>query len=399
MYHKLLIQNMKKLFIPALALIICQHTIAQTSETPAAIKTDAVRPEAVVISADGLMLEKLNPSTPVKSQGMTGTCWSFSTTSLLESDLIRSNAGTHDLSEMYTARNIYIEKGKNYILRQGFTQFGEGGLGHDVIRSIDLYGAMPESAYSGKIGDQKTHDHSKMSSELKKYLDSALKKRPVDKNWLEGYTAILDKYMGTAPGNFTYNNKEYTPKSFASDAMKFKAEDYINLTSYSNQPYYKPYIINVPDNFSNGSYYNLPVSELLESVKNALKNGYTVMWDADVSNKGFRQNLGYALFIDPSSKVENKDFNVSTPEKQWSESYRQELIDALETQDDHLMHITGIEKTKDGRTFFLVKNSWGDVGPFKGYIHVSEAYFAMNTISLVLPRAAVSKSVLAKLKN
>jgi len=388
---------MKSIFLPAL-LILAQASIAQTSETTQSVTTAAILPDATK-DADGLVLEKLNPSTPVKAQGITGTCWSFSTTSLVESQLIKNNAGTHDLSEMYTARNIYIEKAKNYILRQGHTQFSEGGLGHDVIRSIDLYGAMPEAAYSGKLPSQSTHDHSAMSKELKTYLDTTLKAKPFNSSWLEGYTAILDKYMGQAPANFVYNDKSYTAASFAKEAMKFNAEDYINLTSYNNQPYYKPYIINVPDNFSNGSYYNLPVNELIETVKSAIRNGYTVMWDADVSNTGFRQKQGYALLIDPKVKLANTDFNLTTKEISWTANYRQELIDNLETQDDHLMHITGIEKTKDGRTFFLVKNSWGEVGPFKGYIHVSEPYFAVNTISLVLPKAALNKALQAKLKN
>jgi bleomycin hydrolase len=337
---------------------------------------------------------KNNPATPVKNQANTGTCWSFSTTSLVESQTMKNNWGEFDLSEMFTVRNIYLEKAKNYVLRQGHAQFGEGGLGHDQIRAIEKYGAIPESVYSGLPAGKKSHDHQKLSGDLKKYLDSIIKLTPVPQNWLEGYTDLLNATLGKPPAEFDYNGKMLTPQSFAKNVLHFDANDYVMLTSFTHHPFYEPFILEVPDNFSNGAFYNLPVGELIQVTKDALNKGYTISWDADVSNKGFMPNKGVAEFFDTTGGVSEKN-----KELDWNATLRQTLFENLTTQDDHLMHITGIEKSADGKDFFIVKNSWGNIGPDKnGYINVSESYFGINTISLVVPKAAISRALLDKLK-
>ena len=352
----------------------------------------------IVVSPDFTLL-KNNAATPVKNQQSTGTCWAFSTTSLLESQLLKNNLGTFDLSEMFTVRNIYVEKAKNYVLRQGHAQFGEGGLGHDVIRSISKYGAMTQEAYSGLKPGDSTLDHQKLVKELQEYLDGLLKTNghPIAQDWLAGYNKILDNYMGPVPANFTYNGKTYTPTEFSKSVMNFKADDYVNITSFTHQPYYQAFVIQVPDNFSNGYYYNLPLNEMIDVVKSAINSGYSLMWDADVSNNGFRAGKGLGLYFDQSAKIAKDSVRADMQEAQWDPAIRQNLYEELVTQDDHLMHITGIEKSKGGKTFFVVKNSWGTTGPFNGYINVSESYFAINTISLVIPKAALSKALLDKL--
>lgn len=393
---------------------------------------------AVIAQPGQFIVEKQIPATPVKNQAATGTCWCFSTTSLLESQCLKKNLGTFDISEMFTVRNIYIEKAKNYILRQGHAQFGEGGLGHDLIRSIATYGAMPESVYSGLNPKYAQHNHQGLVTELKSYLDTLLKQGVVPRNWLERYTTLLDAGLGgTPPAEFTYNGKKYTPKTFASEVLKFDPSEYVNITSFTHHPYYAPFIIEVPDNFSNGEYYNLPLNEMVQLTKNALRSGYSILWDADVSNSGFHQNTGLATNTDVMAVPVKMDKLSAIKERQaranmgqsadvtadamkagnktkdtvllrkittqamdelpWDAETRQVLFESLVTQDDHLMHITGIEKTPDGKSFFLVKNSWGDIGPEHGYINVSEAYFAINTISLIIPKAAISKELLAKL--
>lgn len=349
--------------------------------------------------AKDFTIEKENKTTQVKNQAMTGTCWSFSTTALVESQFLKNNRSANiDLSEMFTVRNIYMEKAKNYIMRQGAAQFGEGGLGHDVIRAIATYGAMPEQAYSGLLEGKVMHNHARLAKELKSYLDSMLKKRPLPLNWMEGYRDILDKEIGKAPASFEYNGKTYTAKSFADEVLHFKADDYVNLTSFTDHPYYSSYIINIPDNFSNGSYFNLPLDELVSTAKAVIKNGYTFMWDADVSNAGFRQASGLALNVPAGVKISKDSFNLDVKEVGYDAVIRQQLFDELVTQDDHLMQAAGLVKTKDGREFFTIKNSWGEQGPYKGFIMVSEPYFGINTISLVVPKAALSKELQAKLK-
>jgi bleomycin hydrolase len=341
-------------------------------------------------------------ATPVKNQGLTGTCWCFSTTSLIESQCLRQNLGEFDLSEMYTVRNIYVDKAKNYLLRQGHAQFGEGGLGHDLINAIAKYGAMPDSAYTGlRPGIYTEYDHGRLLQKLKNYLDTLLTHKYVPENWQEGYEKILKDEMGAPPAKFTYKGKEYTARTFADEALKFNANDYVYFTSFTHHPYYESFILEVPDNFSNGAYYNLPLDEIMQVTKDALNNGYSVLWDADVSNVGFQQKMGTAVnFENLPDNLKKKSDLISGEAKdgKWDAAIRQKLFENLTTQDDHLMHIVGLEKAKSGATFFRVKNSWGDVGPRHGYINVSEGYFAINTVSLIVPKAAINKKLLEKLK-
>ena len=343
---------------------------------------------------------KQNLATPVKNQASTGTCWSFSTTSLVESQELKNGLGEFDLSEMFTVRNMYIEKAKNYVLRLGHAQFGEGGLGHDQIRAIATYGAIPETEYSGLIDGHKSHNHQKLFNELNQYVNDLIKKTPLPENWMAGYIDILDANLGKVPAEFNYKGKTYTPKSFANEVLKFDANDYVALTSFTHHPFYEPFIIETQDNFSNGSYYNLPLDKLIQLTKDAITGGYTVMWDADVSNSGFMQNRGIAVNIENKESLKSKeDLMAGTIEEGKADAEtRQRLFENLTTQDDHLMHITGLEKAKNGKDFFIVKNSWGEVGPDKGYINVSEPYFAINTISLIVPKAAISRAILEKLK-
>ncbi|ATL49445.1 aminopeptidase [Chitinophaga caeni] len=339
-----------------------------------------------------------NAVSPIKNQQQTGTCWCFSTTSLLESQYLKDHKKQDiDISEMFTVRNTYLDKGRNYILRQGHAQFSEGGLGHDVIHTISRYGAVPESAYTGLTGGAKFFNHSKMAPRLQNYLDSILKLKKPLPDWEPGFNAILDEYMGKAPATFDYNGKQYNPKSFAAEVLHFNADDYVGFTSFTHHPYNQNFIVEVPDNFSNGSYYNVPLNELIQISKEALKKGYTIMWDADVSNRGFAFKNGYALAPKDEEAIKATPFNPDVAEKEVSPEYRQKLYEELITQDDHLMHITGLAKDKSGKEYFVVKNSWGEqAGPFKGYVYVSEPYFAVNTITIVIPKSALPKSWLKK---
>ena len=361
-------------------------------------KDDTLKPAD---DSNPFTLIRKNDATSIKNQAITGTCWCFSSTSLLESMCLKKDLGEYDISEMFTVRNIYVEKARNYILRQGHAQFGQGGLGHDLIRAVATYGAVPESIYSGLKPGQKMHNHVKLEKDLKVYLDNVLKTTPLQPGWINGYTKILDSALGVPPTTFEYLSTVYTPKSFAKDLLKFNPDDYVNITSFTHHPYYEPFVIEVPDNFSNGAYYNLPLNEMIQQVKYALKAGYTVLWDADVSNRGFMQDRGIAMQFDPFVNLKGNPkelMNGNMEEMKWDADIRQKLFEDLTTQDDHLMHITGMETSSTGKIFFLVKNSWGDIGPAHGYINVSEAYLAINTISLIIPKAALSNSLLEKLK-
>ncbi|HEU4555714.1 MAG TPA: C1 family peptidase [Chitinophaga sp.] len=345
-----------------------------------------------------ITVQKKNAATTVKNQAQTGTCWCFSTTSLVESECLRKGQPSLDLSEMFTVRNMYLEKAQNYIRRQGAARFDEGGLGHDVIHAMAVYGAMPESAYSGLINGQTQHNHSQLVSDLRSYLDSLLKaKRPIPDNWQQRFTAILDQYLGKPPATFEYKGHTYTPLTFAKEVVKFDPADYAFFTSFTHHPFYQSFIVEVPDNFSNGAYYNVPLKELVSLTKTAVENGYTVMWDADVSNRGWMPGKGYALAPANGAPVQGSEINPDLNEQPDSQEYRQRLYEELVTQDDHLMHIIGLGKSPKGKDFFIVKNSWGTNGPLSGYVNVSEPYFALNTITVIMPKAALNKAVKEKL--
>ncbi len=267
----------------------------------------SINGEAQIDSTGYFKITKINQSTIVKDQATTGTCWCFSITSVVESQCIKKGCGKLDLSEMFSVRNIYIEKAKNFILRQGHAQFDEGGLGHDAIRAIAVYGAIPESVYSGLVNGKSSHDHVKLIHDLKVYLDNVLQKQPIASDWLNGFIKILDDQLGAPPAEFDYNGKHYTPKTFAKNVLKFDANDYVYLTSFLHHPFYSSFIVEVPDNFSNGSYFNLPLNELIRTVRSEITNGYTVLWDADVSNHGFNQLKGFAVLTDENSTIKKAD--------------------------------------------------------------------------------------------
>jgi bleomycin hydrolase len=361
-----------------LAVIVCFRSVAQTEVSPF-----------------DLVSIRQTPHTPVKNQANSGTCWSFSTVSLLESQALRAGLGEFDLSEMFIVRNIYIDKARNYLLRQGAAQFGPGGLGHDVINAVSNYGIVPESVFSGLPLGKKSHDHGEMDKKLKLYLDSLLDKRPLPGNWVQGYERILNDYLGVPPSTFTYKEKTYTPRTFAKDVLKFKRDDYVFITSFTHAPYYKPFILQIPDNYANESYYNVPLNELLTLAEESLNKGYSFMWNADISNTNFRHKDGYAMLWKDSQLTGVLDPDAD--EAMYDPLVRQQLFENLTTQDDHLMHVVGIEKTKKGKKFFNVKNSWGSSTVTKGYVKVSEAYFAINTMTLIIPKSALSSTLKGKL--
>lgn len=349
--------------------------------------------------------------TPVKSQGRTGSCWSFATHSFLESELIRLGKGEHDLSEMFVVRNIYIEKAENYVRRQGKANFSQGSLAHDVITIADKYGLMPEDAYTGMDAEAGMHDHSELETLLKGYLDGVIKNKAGqlqsaggEIKWRKSYEAILDVYLGEVPASFTYQGKKYnSPKAFAKEILdKASPSDYVTVTSYSHHPFYRQFVLEIPDNFSNGLYYNVPLEEMQAITDNALENGYSVSWDCDVSEEEFSPRHGLALvpektWTDKNEEEQRQTFEQPEAEKPITQELRQFTFDNYSTTDDHLMHITGVAKDKNGVKYYITKNSWGEIGPYQGYIYASEPYFQLKTISIMVHKDAIPKKIARKM--
>lgn len=332
----------------------------------------------------------------VKNQGNTGTCWSFSASSFIESEIYRNTGAMIDVSEMYTVRKTYPVKAWNYVMRQGTAQFDEGGLAHDVMNSIQLNGLVPESAYSGLLNNATNHDHSKIVSKIKAVLDGYIKSdnKSAAKSWKIATDSILDKELGISPESFSYNNVIYTPKSFL-EMTKLNTSNYITLTSFLQQPFYTNFILNIPDNFANGTFYNIPLDELVSEVDRALKKGYTLALDCDVSEKTFSQKYGVAV-VPKNSENNEKAMTYIVEETTISPEFRQQEFENYNTTDDHLMHIVGLAKDQNGTEYYKVKNSWGTSGDRignGGYMYMSKAFFRLKTISVMVHKDALIRKV------
>lgn len=339
-------------------------------------------------------------ATPVISQGRTGTCWSFSSTSFFESEVIRLTGKQVDLSEMFTVRNTYPKKAENFVMRQGKAQFSEGGLAHDVVNSVRDYGLVPQEAYSGLFLDEKGHNHAEMvavlESMVKTYVDNPGRK--LSKKWRPAIDAVLTTYIGENTKSFTYEGKDYTPTSFR-DMLKIVPQDYVNITTFTHAPFYSDFILNIPDNWSYGSFKNIPLNEFIETIDHALENGYTVELDCDVSERTFSSKDGVAV-IPMNSENNKKALQGIYPEKNITQQYRQDEFENFTTTDDHLMHITGIVKDQNGTKYYKVKNSWGtdeNRTTHNGYVYFSEAYMKLKAISITVHKDAIPKTTLKKL--
>ncbi|MDR2911248.1 MAG: aminopeptidase [Bacteroidales bacterium] len=363
--------------------------------------------------------EKILPFTPVKDQYRSGTCWSFSGLSLLESEMMRLGKPEVDLSEMFVVWHTYSEKAKKHVRMHGNLNFSAGGAFHDVINMIKKYGIVPESVYNGLVYGESKHVHGEMDSALLKYANAVAENESssITTAWHEAVEDILDSYIGKIPQNFDFNGKQYTPQSFSADYVGLNMDNYVEITSYTHHPFYSKFILEVPDNWSWDEIYNVPLNEMMSIIDYALKNGFTVAWAADVSEKGFVNNKGIAVLpAAPANKMtdvevvywetlpeldrENKlyELNSVVPELTVTQEMRQRAFDIFETTDDHGMHIVGVSRDQYGNEFYKVKNSWGDYNKYNGFLYASKPYIAYKTMSIMLHKDAIPQTIREKLK-
>lgn len=354
------------------------------------------------------------PATPVKDQHRSGTCWSFSGLSFIESEMIRLGKQPIDLSEMFIVRHCYAEKANRYVRMHGSLNFGGGGAFHDVLYVLKHFGAMPENVYPGLGYGEDKHVHGEVDNVLKGYVDAVIKNgnRKLSTGWKPGYEGILNAYFGSLPATFTYNNKQYTPQSFSKDVIGINPDDYVQVTSFLHHPFYTSFIIEVPDNWLWGSVYNVPLEELMLIMEHSLKEGYTIGWATDVSEKGFSHRNGIAIVPETdlaelndtersrweSLTTEEREkllysFDAPVKEKVITPEIRQIAFDNYQTTDDHGMHITGMVKDQNGAVYYKVKNSWNTDSKHSGYLYASEVFVKYKTISLMVHKNAIPKSV------
>lgn len=391
---------MKHLFITSLAVFTLSFGNAQTQAPYQAPLTNVKGSEykfTVVKSLD---------ATAVQNQGQTGTCWSFSSLSFFESELIRMGKGKDfNLAEMFIARKAYPLKADNYIRMHGRANMAEGGGFSDVINVIRRYGMVPEEVYTGKKNPKEQHNHAVLEATIKGIVSAVAddKNSKIDFDAMhQAVESTCDAFLGKVPEKFTYKGKEYTPKTYA-EATGINPDDYVFLTSFTHHPFYSKFTLEVPDNWNWDQMYNLPLNELQEVMQSSINNGFTFAWASDVSEKGFRFKDGLAIVpelpIADMTDAEKADL-VKKPHTQFkvTQENRQLAFDNYETQDDHGMHVVGLVKDQNGTSYYVVKNSWGkDRNECDGYFYASESYVLYKTTSIMLHKKAIPAAIAKKL--
>lgn len=356
--------------------------------------------------------------TPVKDQSKSGTCWSFATVSFIESELIRTGKGVYDLSEMYFVHHAYNDKADRYVRFHGAANFGPGGQAHDVLNIIVEHGLATQDEYPGLYKGENKHDHGELDAVLEGYLKALVsakggKLTPV---WADGFEGILSAYLGSLPDKEALLASKDKNNS-SSLSMGINPSDYVELTSYTHHPFYTSFQLEIPDNWSGGFYYNIPVDELIKVINYSLEKGFTVCWDGDVSDKGFSHSNGLAIIpeMQPVSsegtemskweKMTDKEknelvYNFKEPrqEKNITQEMRQEAFNNYQATDDHLMHIVGKVKDQSNKDYFITKNSWSDKSnQFGGFLNMSEAFIRLNTVAIMVHKDAIPKEIREKL--
>lgn len=344
-------------------------------------------------------------NTDVKNQGRSGTCWSYATNSFLESEMIKAGKEPVDLSEIFTARNAYIEKGKQYVRMHGAVTLGDGGECHDVINMYRKYGAMPQSAYSGLNYGTDINDFSEMAAMQEAILKAVIntKRDKLTPNWINAYTAVIDSYLGTPAEKFMYNGKQYTPQTFAKEVVGLNADDYIELSSFTEYPLYEKFVLPVPDNWSFDQVYNVSFNDITDIIDEALSKGYSIAWATDVSEKGFSWKNGVAYvpekdFADMTQEERDAMFEGPKPEKTITVEMRETAFNNYQTTDDHGMQIVGLAKDVNGREYYIIKNSWGTKNDHEGYLYATKTFLRYKTTSFLLNKKALSSKMKKNLK-
>lgn len=344
---------------------------------------------------------KVVPHTPVKDQHRSGTCWSFAGTSFIEAEVLRLGGTELDLSDMWAVRHAYERRADNYVQLHGKYNFGPGGEPHQVMETLADRGFVTEDAYDGLTIGLDQHTHGEMNNVLHAFVKAIVenKNRQLSPVWMQAYNGILDAYLGEMPEAFEFEGATHTPEEFANEVIGLNPADYVEITSYMNQDYYRNYLLKIPDNWDYEMYYNVPMVDLTNIMDFALERGYTIAWAADVSCKGFNHKKGLALipekdWEDMTTGERDSVFITPVKQKEITPEMRLEAYKNYTTTDDHSMHIIGYAKDQDGNRWYKVKNSWaGDSNDFGGYFYASISYIQLRTIAIYVSKDVMPQGI------
>ncbi len=401
---------MKKLSFLLLMATVAFSANAQTE------KKDSIDPNKPVFT-----VIKENPITSIKNQYRSGTCWDYSTLSYFEAEILKKTGKTYDLCEMFVCNKNYMDRAVAKVRMHGDAQFSQGGSAYDVLYVLKNYGICPEDAMPlpGTLYGDTLANFSEFFSVLEPYVDAVAKTKAktLTNTWKKGFQGILDAYLGECPETFTYEGKSYTPQTFAA-SLGLDWNDYVSVTSYTHHPFYTQFPVEVQDNWRQPGSWNLPIEDMARIIENAVMNGYTVAWGGDVSGDGFTRN-GLAILFDAEatqsaagtdmdhwlglSKLEKQRkteaLGVNAKEKTPTQEMRQKEYDDWTLTDDHGMLIYGIAKDQTGRKYYMVKNSWGDAGDYKGIWYMSENFIVAKTMDYMVNKNAIPKDILKKIQK
>lgn len=400
---------MKKTLIVATMALLAMSANAKTAKDSAAIAKN--KPVFTTIKA--------NPITSIKNQNRSGTCWAYSTLSFFESEILKNTGKTYDLCEMFVASHTYMDRATTAVRMHGDVSFSQGGSAYDVLYCLQNYGIVPEDAMPlpGTIQGDSLANFGEFFSVMTPYVEAVAKSnsKKLSPSWKNGLQGIIDSYIGACPEKFTYNGKTYTPQSFTS-SLGLNLDDYVTITSYTHHPMWSQFAVEVQDNWRWPLSYNVPMEDLTKIIDNAINNGYTVAWGGDVTEQGFtRKGLGIAydakkvqsmsgtdadrwFKLSANEKKEKFDsLGVTAPEITPTQQMRQEAFDNWETTDDHGMHIYGIAKDQNGKEYYMVKNSWGEFGDYKGTWYMTKAFVLYKTMDFMVNKNAIPKDIRKKL--
>ena len=362
---------------------------------------------------------KENPITSIKDQNRSGTCWDYSTISFFEAEILKATGKTYDLCESFVANKTYMERATQVVRFHGDCQFSQGGSAEDVLATMKKHGIVPEGTmpFPGSLYGDSLNNFNEFFSLMEPYVAAIAKSsaKKISGQWKVGLQGILDAYLGKCPEEFSYEGKKYTPQTFVK-SLGINLDDYVSITSYTHHPFYSAFAVEVQDNWRFPLSYNLPMDEMMKVIDNAIEKGYTVAWGGDVSEDGFtRQGLAYAIDTKKTESLQGSDMakwlkmtaakkknlidslGCNVPEITPTQELRQERFDNWELTDDHGMLIYGVAKDQNGKEYYMVKNSWGETGEYKGIWYMTKTFIAANTMDFLVNKNAIPKDIRKKL--